>query len=151
MGSKNRTKRKFFHQLNSVYPSSITVRFSVTKFLSSYIILGPNTGPINVNRLCGIDNSYSIKEFKSYLQSLVKEVNYNRKITFWRYPVHELLSGIIHTSEFFFIINFIICHKESGPNCINNSIENDIDEFLKESKTSTTKLIDMNEQVTRHL
>ena len=89
---------------------------------------GPCTGPAQVPKLTGIKDSYAINEFKNYLNSLMKEASSNRKLTLWRYPSEHLYQN------------------ESGPNCINDTIELLTDEFVHESNALTNKLIVMNEQ-----
>ena len=84
---------------------------------------GPSTGPENVPKLCGIENAYPIDEFKTYLNSLLKETSPNRRVTLWRYPN---------------------IGQESGPNCQNAKVEQVLDEFVEENQSS--KLIEMNEQ-----
>ena len=108
---------------NSNYKTAIFVREKNPKV---ELWEGPCTGPSNIKNLCGIENAYLLDDFKTYLNSLVKEVNINSHLTIWRYPTNEVL-------------------KESGPNCNNNKIENDLDEFIQEQTEISTKLINMNE------
>ena len=88
---------------------------------------GPCTGPANIHKLCGIENAYALSEFRNYLNSLIKETSVNRKISLWRYPTESVQS-------------------ESGPNCYNEKIETELDEFLREQLATGNKLIDMNGQ-----
>lgn len=86
---------------------------------------GPNTGPQMAPKLTGIQKAYPLKEFKAYLDSLVKETNPNKKITLWRYPTDHV-------------------KQESGPNCKITSVEDDIDKLIQENISN--KLIDMSEK-----
>ena len=89
---------------------------------------GPVTGPKFIKKLCGIEYAYPIGDFRTYLDSLVKETSPNKRVSFWRYPTTQVLK------------------HESGPNCQNDKIELDIDNFIEEQNASSTKLIDMSEQ-----
>lgn len=107
----------------SNYKAALFVR---EKNLKTELWEGPSTGPQNVDRLCGIQNAYTIDEFRPYLNSLMRESNVNKKISFWRYPTEHVRS-------------------ESGPNVHNEKIEAEIDNFLEEQKSTSTRLIDMSE------
>lgn len=85
---------------------------------------GPCTGPKNISKLCGIENALSIREFKSYMFSLLKETNANKRITLWRYPTEHVF-------------------KESGPYCHNEMVEDSLNEFISQSNSTSNKLIDM--------
>lgn len=86
---------------------------------------GPCSGPENIEKLCGINKAYSISELKMYLNSLLVENGTNQAVTFWRYPVENVLN-------------------ESGPNCVNQLVENDLTDFLSEQK-GKSRLIDMSD------
>ena len=87
---------------------------------------GPCTGPENINKLCGIENAYPIKDFKQYLFSLVKESNLNKKISLWRYPTEHVV------------------RQESGPNVLNQDVESALDSFVQECQSN--RIIDMDSE-----
>jgi Xaa-Pro aminopeptidase len=89
---------------------------------------GPVTGPKLIPKLCGIDYAYPVEDFKNYLDSLIKETNSNKRVTLWRYPTNQVYK------------------LESGPNCFNEDIENDLDTFIGEQTVISNKLIDMCQQ-----
>jgi Xaa-Pro aminopeptidase len=86
---------------------------------------GPISGPDLASKLTGIQKSLPLKEFKNYLDSLIKETSPNKKLTLWRYPTEHV-------------------KQESGPNCRIVGIEEDIDKLIEEN--ASNKLIDMSEK-----
>lgn len=87
---------------------------------------GPCTGPNNILKLCGIETAYAADEFTIFLNSLLKDTHRFGKIALWRYPYEFVRS-------------------ESGPDCENSQIENELNAFVNETQSSS-KLIDMSEQ-----
>lgn len=88
---------------------------------------GPCTGSENVKKLCGIELAFSPNEFKPYLNSLLLECITQKRVSLWRYPSENVFK------------------QESGPYCQNDVIESALESFIQESKSTSTKLIDMNE------
>ena len=105
-----------------------TALFVKEKNLKTELWDGPVTGPKLVQKLCGIEHAYPIEDFRSYLDSLVKETSSKRRISLWRYPTNQVFK------------------QESGPNCLKEKIENEIDNFIEEHNAVSNKLIDMSEQ-----
>jgi len=108
-------------------PTYKTVLFVKERNPKTELWEGPCTGPDNISKLCGIEKAYGISEFKSYLNSLVKETHVSKKISLWRYPIDHVKS-------------------ESGPECENPTLENELNEFVEENTVSSSKLIDMAEE-----
>lgn len=107
---------------NNSYKVALFVR---EKNRSKEIWEGAFSGPENVNKICGIEKAYNIKEFEKYITSLIKE-NENKKLTLWRYPTDEVMK------------------HEQGPNCYNELVENTLTKLENEHK-NRGKLILMNE------
>ena len=102
-----------------------TALFVREKNFKSELWEGPCTGAGNVDRLCGISNAFSTHELKGYLDSLAKEVTKsNQRAALYKYPTENVLA-------------------EHGPNCVNMTTENIINEFLA---ANSSVIIDMSEQ-----
>jgi Xaa-Pro aminopeptidase len=102
-----------------------TALFVKEKDIKKELWEGPTSGPELAPKLTGIHKAYPLKEFKNYLDSLIKETSHNKKITLWRYPTDHV-------------------KQESGPNCRIGTIEEDIDKLIEEN--ASNKLIDMSEK-----